>query len=292
MPATPSRRFFQGRRKCLATSIAALVTGAALWLPDSSSAAPSLPTAYWTGNQDAVWSTNNTSNTNWATSATGTPDTGFPPNSSTDVFFSATGALHQSTTLGQDFTINSLTINDPTAVVIGSGTGGPYTLTLNATNPITVNSGAGSLTISANVDLEGAGSTITVGNTAGALISGIISGSNGLTKAGSGTLTLTAANTFTGGAVVNAGTLQLGDGIAVASLRGNIFGPVVVVNNGAAFAVMANATITASNGSIGASGPTGMSGAAGTVGLAVVNFINGGTLTNQGTLTGGFRVSF
>jgi len=43
-------------------------------------------------------------------------------------------------------------------------------------------------------------------------ISLVISGAIGLIKNGSGTLTLTAANTYTGGTTVNAGTLQIGNG--------------------------------------------------------------------------------
>lgn len=50
---------------------------------------------------------------------------------------------------------------------------------------------------------------------------GLISGSGNVTQSGSGTTILTAANTFTGGTIVNAGTLQLGDGTNTASLAGS-----------------------------------------------------------------------
>jgi len=43
-------------------------------------------------------------------------------------------------------------------------------------------------------------------------ISSVISGAIGLIKNGTGTLTLTASNTYTGGTTVNAGTLQIGNG--------------------------------------------------------------------------------
>src|SRR5271165_2066586 len=49
---------------------------------------------------------------------------------------------------------------------------------------------------------------------------GVISGTGDLLQAGTGTLILTANNTFTGGTTVNAGTLQLGDGTNAASLTG------------------------------------------------------------------------
>ena len=56
-------------------------------------------------------------------------------------------------------------------------------------------------------------------------ISGVISGSNSLTKLGSGTLTLSGAGantTFTGGAIVSAGTLQLNKSTDVAAINGPI----------------------------------------------------------------------
>src|SRR5271163_1303534 len=45
-------------------------------------------------------------------------------------------------------------------------------------------------------------------------------GAFSLTKDGPGTLTLTGVKTFTGGTIVNAGTLQLGDDTNTASLAG------------------------------------------------------------------------
>ncbi len=57
--------------------------------------------------------------------------------------------------------------------------------------------------------------TITVnalGGTKTVTISAVVAGSSGLTKSGSGTLTLTAANTYTGTTTINGGTLQIGDG--------------------------------------------------------------------------------
>jgi autotransporter-associated beta strand protein len=53
-------------------------------------------------------------------------------------------------------------------------------------------------------------------------ISGVITGSNSLTKLGSGTLTFSgaSANTFTGGAIVSAGTLQLNKSTDVAAISG------------------------------------------------------------------------
>ena len=54
--------------------------------------------------------------------------------------------------------------------------------------------------------------TLTVGNGVNTTISGIITGSGGLTKVGNSTLTLSGVNTYTGDTVVNGGTLVLTGG--------------------------------------------------------------------------------
>uniref|UniRef100_UPI00203E758D autotransporter-associated beta strand repeat-containing protein n=1 Tax=Enterobacter hormaechei TaxID=158836 RepID=UPI00203E758D len=54
-------------------------------------------------------------------------------------------------------------------------------------------------------------------------LGGTISGSGGLTQAGSGTLTVTGNNTYTGPTTINAGgTVQVGNGGASGSITGNI----------------------------------------------------------------------
>ena len=51
---------------------------------------------------------------------------------------------------------------------------------------------------------------------------GVISGTGGISQAGSGTTILTAANSYTGGTTINAGTLQLGNGGTTGSIVGNV----------------------------------------------------------------------
>jgi T5SS/PEP-CTERM-associated repeat protein/autotransporter-associated beta strand protein len=167
-------------------------------------AAAPLTTAYWKGGQDNYWSilVGGTA-TNWSTNLAGTIDPHLTPSATTDVIFSAdTPANQGNTELGSDMTIDSLTVNSTNPVAIsGSNPFGTNTLTISGpatSTAITVNSGAGLVTIGANLYLSGSSQTIAVDNTAGLLMSGIVSGINGLTKSGPGTLTLTGSGAFGG----------------------------------------------------------------------------------------------
>ncbi len=165
-----------------------------------------LPAEYWKGTVGGSWF-----DSNWASDAAGTL-TPLLPDAPTDVIFSATGAANQNTTLDANFTIHSLTINDTTPVTIGSGAGGPFTLTIagDAGTGITVNTGGG-LTINANVTLGGASDTVAVATGSLATINGILGGSNGLIKNGGGTLVLAnGGNNYVGATKIQDGTLQLG----------------------------------------------------------------------------------
>ena len=71
-----------------------------------------------------------------------------------------------------------------------------------------VQSDAGTLTLAGTVGLGA--NTLNVGGAGNTAVSGVISGTGGLTKDGSGTLTLAGANTFSGSIAVNSGVLQLG----------------------------------------------------------------------------------
>ncbi len=94
-------------------------------------------------------------------------------------------------------------------VVISDGTGGPNTLTIAGLSGTGITVGIGSnLTINSNVTLGGASDTIAVSNTGVATINGVLGGINGLNKNGSGTLTLSGANTYTASTTVTEGMLQ------------------------------------------------------------------------------------
>ena len=188
---------------------------------------------YWLGGTGGSWM-----GSNWASDSTGTPTIALPTIVD-DVVFSATGAANQgATTLGQNWAIHSLTIADTKPVVINSGVGGPFTLTVAGATGSGITVFAGSnLTINSNVTLGGQSDTIEVDGTGLATINGILGGSNGLNKNGTGKLTLTnGGNNYSGGTTVNGGLLSIPNAGALGTGG-------VTLNNGAAFLTTATMTL-------------------------------------------------
>jgi hypothetical protein len=97
---------------------------------------------------------------------------------------------------------------------------GPGTIIL-ATAGVLTTSGTGAISL-AGTDVTGSGNInigggLTLTNTGTAsTLSGVISG-GALTKLGTGTLTLTAANTYSGGSTISQGTIQFGNYLALGS---------------------------------------------------------------------------
>jgi autotransporter-associated beta strand protein len=121
--------------------------------------------------------------------------------------------------LGTNSTFSGILLNNTFSGTLAFSKVGTGTLTLSGINTYTGATaiGAGTLEITG---LLGGGSyagaiansgTLRFGSTSNQTLSGIISGIGGLTKSGTGTLTTTVANTYTGGTTVNAGTLQVGN---------------------------------------------------------------------------------
>lgn len=211
--------------------------------------APGVPGAptHWLGAASGLWTVIG----NWASNQAGTVATAIP-SLADNITFSATGAANQSTTLGADFTINNLTINDTAPVTIA----GANTLTLAGDPGLTVNSGAGLLTISSGLAFTGAAPTVTVNNAAGAVFSGAVTSAGSLTKAGPGTLVISGTTNVTGPANINAGTLDIATG----------------------------GTFTATGTTTLASGST--VSVTGALVSPTVNVLLGGNLTGAGTITG------
>jgi autotransporter-associated beta strand protein len=138
---------------------------------------------------------------------------------------------------------------------------------------------AGGGSLGGNVTLGG--STLTVGgNNLASTFSGIISGDAGnLIKTGSGTLTLTGANTYTGTTTISAGTMQVGDGGTLGTL-----GSGAVTNNSALVFkrsdIISVANVISGSGSLTQSG-------LGTLTLTGANTYTGATKVTSGILKAG-----
>lgn len=137
------------------------------------------------------------------------------------------------------------------------------------------------------VTLTSPGATIVSNNSVAYFFEGAgnVSGTGGLTKQGSGSLTVLVANAYSGATTISNGTIQIGDGGSVGNLgSGNI------TNNGALVINRNNALTMANNlsgsGSITVNGaaPLTITGAGSLTGATVVN---SGSLVLNGAWTGG-----
>ncbi|MEO7072461.1 MAG: autotransporter-associated beta strand repeat-containing protein, partial [Rhodanobacter sp.] len=104
---------------------------------------------------------------------------------------------------------------------------------------------------------------------------GIVSGTGSLTQAGSGVLTLTGTNTYSGGTTISNGALQLGDGGTTGSITGNVTNNASLVFNRSD--AMAFSGIVSGIGSLAQAG-------SGVLSLTGANTYSGGTTINAGTL--------
>lgn len=235
---------------------------------------PAEPFTYWRGEIETFWD----SPGEWYSDAAGTTLSAIPGYSSNVRFATANTDL-LSTSLFLDFEINSLTVDASLAGPVSIGT---KMLTIGATtdngntagNGITANNQLGT-TISSRVGL-GRSQTWTVGTDATMTVSGAISDfGNGhtLTKAGAGTLNLSAVNVFSGPLTINAGTLAV---TGAGQLNSGNYGANIVNNGTLIFNSSAAQTL---NGTISGSG------------ALVKSNSNTLTLNNSGLFTGGATIN-
>ncbi|MDU0342401.1 autotransporter-associated beta strand repeat-containing protein [Bosea rubneri] len=167
-------------------------------------------------------------------------------------------------------TASSVSLMGGTAIVGGPAPFGSLTIQADGGG---IDSSVAGLTLANAIAIGSGGLTGRTSNSY--VLSGVLSGTGGLTKTGAGTLTLTATNTYTGDTVINAGTLALGAGGSLAS-----GGAVNLAGAGASFDISASGAAQ----TIGA-----LSGVAGTAVALGANTLTLGTAANAtfaGVITG------
>ena len=125
-----------------------------------------------------------------------------------DVIFGDTGVMNFNPTLQADITAGTVTFNNTAPNLYTLDKAVAETLTTNGALTL---AGAG---VTLNVGIEAKGGVV-VSGVGTMTINGILSGSSGLTKSGSGNTILNASNTYTGATEVSAGTLTLGTNNAI-----------------------------------------------------------------------------
>jgi autotransporter-associated beta strand protein len=216
---------------------------------------------------------------------------------------------------GQSTAGASTIINNGGLAFFQTASGGTAAVTNNAGGSVNLSSLTSAGTTLGSLD--GAGNVVlgsknlTVGsNNLSTEVSGVIFGNNGgsLTKVGTGTLTLSGSNTYTGGTTINAGTLEMRNGRALADTGtvtiADAAGATLLVTNsetigslagggatGGAVQIAAGQTLTTGNvsdttfaGAITGGGALTKQGA-GIFTLSGNNTYSGGTILAQGTFS-------
>ena len=171
-------------------------------------------------------------------------------------------------------------------VVSGSGSvdqRGTGTTTLTGANSYTggttitagtLELGKGGMTGAITGDVANSG-TLAFNRSDASIFNGVISGTGSVEQRGTGTTTLAATNTYTGGTAITAGTLELGNGGTAGALTGDVANSGTLAFNRSDDVAFAG--IISGTGSVEQRG-------AGTTTLTGVNTYTGGTTISAGTL--------
>ncbi len=246
-------------------------------------------TAYWTGSVDGNWNTTSP-NSNWMTTPTGGTDAGLP-GSTTNVIFTANSPGNLTTTLGQAFSINSLTFNGATSSAISIAPTGSSPLAIAA--GITVAAGSGPVTISAPIIL-GSSQTWSTSATGTNLftVSGSVSGSGTLTLQANSSagITLSGASTNFVGSIVNAASSGSGavGAVTISSAIGSNI--TSVTQNSTTSALTLSGTNTYTGTTFLNAGQLNLN-SAGALGTSLLVIANGTTIDNTPTSPGSTSVS-
>jgi len=206
---------------------------------------------------------------------------------------------------------NGLTQNTPANLTIANtGVGGSNTVSLGATTTISgslimtsgiLNLAANATTVgdlqgSANITSNTAGAvTLTTGsNNASTTYSGVISNGSGtvaLTKNGTGTLTLSGANTYSGTTTLSAGTLNINNATAIGSGTFTISGASTIDNTSGGAITLSNNNAQNWNADFTFTGTNALNLGTGAVTLNANRQVtaSASTLTVGGGITGGTR---
>jgi len=146
-------------------------------------------------------------------------------------YVSASGANASTTING-----NGINTNGAIENVSGNNT---YSSDIILGSAARINSDAGLLTLNSSTGIAGPGLGLTLGGAGNITVSSVIATTTGsLTKDGTGTVTLTAANTYSGGTILNAGTLAISNSAALGT------GTLNFASNGTTLQALANLSIT------------------------------------------------
>jgi autotransporter-associated beta strand protein len=218
----------------------------------------------WSGATGGTWSTG----TNWSGSAT--------PTSADDVTILGPNNVAGALTINEDTAAlaNSLTFTNTAATILSNTTSGANQ-SITVGNGITTGTGAvtiGSATANQNINIALGGSQTWNIGAGGMTVSNVVSGTGAaLTKSGTGTLTLSSANTYSGGTTISAGTIATSNSSALGTgsltMNGGTF------KNGATANVTNNIVIGSGTNTLTENGTT--------------NFNFTGTLSGAGNVTFG-----